>query len=102
MTAAGIDYKVRSVMVPYGYYIRVMNGLSDLDNSDYTQILGSKFRINGEMNCVNLSDYNFEDRVDSFRIYAVKDGYHAIGDWKKIETEEEIFFEYNTGTYYHR
>ena len=71
--AAGMsDNKISSVMVPYGYYLRVMNGNSgDLDLSDYEQIWGSKYDRDGEMDCVNLSDYNYDDKVSSFRIYAV-------------------------------
>ena len=101
------DDKISSLMVPYGYYVRLMSKDSvkfDI-NAHYVQVRGDFYDRDGEVDCVNLSDpeYKFDNKVSSFIIYGEEHGYNAIGDWKKIETNDENgSFEYNTGTYYKR
>lgn len=69
------DNLMRSIMIPHGYYVRLMkDDRNDYQDNDYITIEGSEYSDDGRMECVNLSEYDYDSKVSSFIIYAETSG----------------------------
>ena len=49
------------------------------------------------MNCINLNDYGWDDRVSSLAVYRTELGAYAQGRWESFTTTEGIDFTYHLG-----